>query len=645
MAEEPLYRGDAFGLMDEADKVLERASAMALALSQAEARAAAAAEAAAGRGAISNGSIHTDDTYGITQSDFLDSTYDSDDHFDIGDKEFGETGASTGSSAPAPAMAPPPAMAPAMAQSPYAALHADRERSPASRTPSSRDAIRNKRMVERLAGTKPKDESADIDATLVVRDRLGRRVVLRRRQDDEREEAERQKEQRRPTWRGNFSDAPPQAELLLESSVHRERARILNMEARGFVQPPASGSVKERASLARLSYARGKRAVSDETRSGAAAVALADEQRANRATQMHWPSTSTTPRPKLSPGLEKLGQDSRERKWIERLEARGVGSNSPPRSRSGGSSAEPAVDMDGLGPRNDGSAVKRGGHTSGDGVCIGGSGGPTAPTEEQLQQLSSRPRASSRASLPKLKAILPKASRGIAARSGSAPPERPPGAQAGSGTAASRAPIKKPSHGAALSTEELFKLRYPEAAEIAYPPPQRPKGDPIKAEDATVRGLVVTRVKLKVRSGHTLDTEDVGDLPAGSTVRTIDQCELPDGTQRACVAIDGERESRGWVSAITKDGVENFLQPDNSEAMTLVAELEISLNQMVEVKSSRLADAGTPYIRRHGDPASLIMRSVEEARQGIRNAPQHSAVALTGTVLAGSASLERGRGY
>ena len=142
-----------------------------------------------------------------------------------------------------------------------------------------------------------------------------------------------------------------------------------------------------------------------------------------------------------------------------------------------------------------------------------------------------------------------------------------------------------------------------------------------------------------------LDSEDAGDLPAGSTVRVLDQCELPDGTHRAHVSIDGEKVARGWVSAISKGGAENLLQPEDPLAMQLVAKLDAAADQIEVVKSSRLADADTPYIRRHGDPAGLIRKSVEEARQGMRNAAQHSAVELSGTVLAGSASIERGRGY
>lgn len=537
----------------------------------------------------------------------------------LGKASEGEDGTLPPAPAPATAPAPPPAPPAAHDQSREAELE---------------DVQQHRELVA---------DDGDDGATLVAHDRLGRRVVLRRRKDEEREELERHRARRQPAWKSNFADSPPPAEMNLESYVAHERRQTEQLEARGFVQPPPTGFVHERSSLAKLSCACGKRAISGDTAASKSATA-AEASNKELAAAGDAPdggaactatATATAPSNRAGAGrkaaneIDKLVQDTRERKWIQRLEARGTLQPFMP-------AASPSLSGSERSSRHDRSNRDlRGGSN-----WEASAGNPA----------STSPLPSSRAVLPKLKALLPKASRGVARRSGSAPPERPLSARTSTSVATTtsskgQAASKKSPHGAQLTMEELFKLRYPAAAEIAFPPPAPPKGDPVRAEEAAARGLVVTKAKLKVRTGHMLDTEDVGDLLAGSTVRVLDECDLPDGTHRAHVSVDGEKVARGWVSAISKDGSENLLQPEDALAMQLVAQLEEAANQVEVVKSSRLADADTPYIRRHGDPAGLIRRSVEEARQGMRNAAQHSAVELSGTVLAGSASIERGRGY
>ena len=276
----------------------------------------------------------------------------------------------------------------------------------------------------------------------------------------------------------------------LETAVANEAAFVKRLEARGFVQPPATGFVHERASVATLLYARGQRAAAGEK--------SAKKQSANM----------------------------------------------------GGADPDAAA---------------------------------TAPAAA----------ISSRAVLPKLKAPLPRASRGVLAASG--------------GSSSSRL------------------LAAPTASELE------------QAEEAASRGLLVTRSKLKMREGSNLDSREAGDMPAGFTVLVIERCELPDGTQRACVAADGESVPRGWVSAV-RDGVENLLPPDDPAAVALVANFEDAQRKalaaaMQAARSPRLGDAETPYSRRHGDPSELIKQSVQEAKQGRRGTGQHWAVQRSGTIL------------
>ena len=61
--------------------------------------------------------------------------------------------------------------------------------------------------------------------------------------------------------------------MNLESYVAHERRQTEQLEARGFVQPPPTGFVHERSSLAKLSCACGKRAISGDTAASKSATA------------------------------------------------------------------------------------------------------------------------------------------------------------------------------------------------------------------------------------------------------------------------------------------------------------------------------------------------------------------------------------
>ena len=202
--------------------------------------------------------------------------------------------------------------------------------------------------------------------------------------------------------------------------------------------------------------------------------------------------------------------------------------------------------------------------------------------------------SSSRAVLPKLKAPLPRASRGIAE--------------------ATKASSRKD----ALATGGTAE------------------GDRARTEDAAARGLVVARSKLKLRVGASFESPEAGDLPAGSHVLIIERQELFDGTQRACVVDEGATVPRGWVSVVGRDGAENLLSPTDPRASALVAALEAHAHRamlMAATRATRLSDVETPYTRRHGDPSELILQSVTDAKLGRRNIGMHSAVQRNGTVL------------
>ena len=83
-----------------------------------------------------------------------------------------------------------------------------------------------------------------------------------------------------------------------------------------------------------------------------------------------------------------------------------------------------------------------------------------------------------------------------------------------------------------------------------------------KGSAAPTGGSLVTRSKLKLRAGAPLDSPDAGDVKAGTRVRVMARETLADGTQRARIALEGEKTSLGWVSCLSREGLPNLVDHD-----------------------------------------------------------------------------------
>ena len=61
-----------------------------------------------------------------------------------------------------------------------------------------------------------------------------------------------------------------------------------------------------------------------------------------------------------------------------------------------------------------------------------------------------------------------------------------------------------------------------------------------------------------VRAGEELSSDKVSELPAGTRVTVLETREQPGGATRARVALEGQAQAHGWLTASTKDGSENL---------------------------------------------------------------------------------------
>ena len=73
----------------------------------------------------------------------------------------------------------------------------------------------------------------------------------------------------------------------------------------------------------------------------------------------------------------------------------------------------------------------------------------------------------------------------------------------------------------------------------------------------------IARVKLKLRTGCDLDSEEIGSVPTSSFVNVLELANAPDGTRRAhvqmCTVTGVVLSKPGWVSYIGKDGRCNLI--------------------------------------------------------------------------------------
>jgi len=93
---------------------------------------------------------------------------------------------------------------------------------------------------------------------------------------------------------------------------------------------------------------------------------------------------------------------------------------------------------------------------------------------------------------------------------------------------------------------------------------------------------MTVRTKLKMRVGAELDSNQAGEVRAGTRVHVLEKKTLPDGTARSCLALEGQSTILGWVSSFAKDGQENLLA---NESIGLGASAS-AISQTISQKNS-----------------------------------------------------------
>ena len=71
-------------------------------------------------------------------------------------------------------------------------------------------------------------------------------------------------------------------------------------------------------------------------------------------------------------------------------------------------------------------------------------------------------------------------------------------------------------------------------------------------------GEVVATKPPLVRAGFELNSDKVGELPIGAHVQVLESRKLPDGARRVCIALSSDAGPYGWLTGVTKDGLENL---------------------------------------------------------------------------------------
>ena len=142
----------------------------------------------------------------------------------------------------------------------------------------------------------------------------------------------------------------------------------------------------------------------------------------------------------------------------------------------------------------------------------------------------------------------------------------------GSSTSTAPAPATLSSSQSTVASSDSKKGKSPKKAKTARgsTPPSSRRGEK-STERATGNAItsgfahsaaqaheVVAAKPPLVRADFEMSSDEVGKLPTGSTVYVLEMRTQPDGAKRARVALEGQEQPFGWLTAVTKDGVENL---------------------------------------------------------------------------------------
>ena len=184
-----------------------------------------------------------------------------------------------------------------------------------------------------------------------------------------------------------------------------------------------------------------------------------------------------------------------------------------------------------------------------------------------------------------------------------APKQRAPSPKGGAPKASSRSTVKKSSRlGSSAGSNGGGAAAKASAAGVATAVPtagmatEQSKAAQVSnvttspTGSASGSGMYTARTKLKMRATHEMSSPAVGELPAGSKVRVLQHKELADGTRRARIALESQSGQlrRGWISWLNKDGTENLISDDASQADASAATTAVAAKSGAAAAGSRL---------------------------------------------------------
>jgi hypothetical protein len=154
----------------------------------------------------------------------------------------------------------------------------------------------------------------------------------------------------------------------------------------------------------------------------------------------------------------------------------------------------------------------------------------------------------------------------------------------------------------ALATAGTWRAEI-EAAKVA----PTPKANPL-ATAITDTSVYTVRNKLKMRADAELNSDQAGEVRAGTRVHILEQRILADGTVRARLALEGQTAALGWASTVNKADGQNTLEP-------------VSQAPMPAASSQRPAQKALEPVSQAPMPPASSQRPAQKALEPVSQAP------------------------
>jgi vacuolar protein 8 len=158
----------------------------------------------------------------------------------------------------------------------------------------------------------------------------------------------------------------------------------------------------------------------------------------------------------------------------------------------------------------------------------------------------------------------------------------------------------------ALATAGTWRAEI-EAAKVA----PTPKANPL-ATAVTDTSVFTVRNKLKMRTDAELNSDQAGEVRAGTRVHILEQRILADGTVRARLALEGQTAALGWASTVNKADGQNTLEP-------------VSQAPLPPASSQRPAQKALEPVSQAPMPPASSQRPAQKALEPVSQAPMSPA--------------------